>query len=119
MNIARARARLALEVLLHGAPEPPRWQPVDEDLLVKTSGEVLVAVPDVNPLEEDAAAARRRVAALRMMDEDCHGYLLLTIHREAFGPRGEIKLAGDIQDEWLPAISLTLRKMLAAAKERW
>lgn len=68
-------------------------------------------IPDENPLSRRDGSEARRNAALRMMDDDCYGFLLLTVHREAVGLRANIELAQHLQRSWLPAVSATLERV--------
>lgn len=68
-------------------------------------------IPHQNPLESEPGAGARQQAALRMMDPDCYGFLLITIHREVIGPRAAIEIAEHLDGSWLPAVATTLERV--------
>jgi hypothetical protein len=68
-------------------------------------------IPTVNPLESEPGSSRRQMAALRMMDDDCYGFLLITVHRESVGPLAHVELAEHLESSWLPAIIETLDRL--------
>lgn len=101
------RARVALSVLRHGVPEPTStW----------ARAMAPAFVPADNPTKTDEGMEATREAALRMLDDDCYGYLLLTIHKEAVGPGGEIRLADHLDSSWWPAVAVTLERVIAAVR---
>jgi hypothetical protein len=104
---------VALARALVGCP-PPR-QAAQE--AAPDVDEMPAFIPRENPLESAEGEEARRNAALRMVDEDCYGFLLLTVHRDA-GPsvRGHIELAANLLPEWWPAVTKTLRRIIAAQR---
>ena len=74
-------------------------------------------IPPANPLETDAGYEARQQAALRMMDEDCYGFLLVSVHKEAVGLRAAIELHSHIDPSWAPAIAETLDRVAAVARD--
>lgn len=106
------RARFALEVLLHGAPQPPAARSAWERAGAG-SAPGAPPLPAHNPLEQEGAGARQ-AAALSMMDDDCIGFLLLTVVRNDDG--AEVQLAQHLGRSMWPAIAATLE--LVAGVER-
>lgn len=72
-------------------------------------------IPEENPLETEEGEEARRNAALRLVDEDCFGFLVLTVHRDV-GVRGHIELAAHLRPDWWPAINRTLRRIIAVQR---
>jgi hypothetical protein len=60
----------------------------------------------------------RQEAALRLMDEDCSGYVLLTVHRDEDQPTGRIDLIAAMRPEWWPAAAATLARIVEAVRGR-
>jgi hypothetical protein len=50
-----------------------------------------------------------------MMDEDCYGFLLFTLHREKVGVCADIRIAYSVHRSWWPAISEALDRVSEAA----
>lgn len=93
------RIRYALRALVDGPPAPSDRMPA--------------VIPTANPLASEPGSSRRQAAALRMMDDDCYGFLLITVHREVVGRCAYIELAEHLQSSWLPAITETLDRVAA------
>lgn len=74
-------------------------------------------MPRENPLESEEGEESRRNAALRIVDGDTFGFLLLTVHRDPDGVRGHIELAANLRPEWWPAVIVTLRRVIAAHRD--
>jgi hypothetical protein len=70
-----------------------------------------------NPLATEDGFDARQDAALKLMDEDVYGFLLLTVHRED-SLRGRIELAAQLQPNWRPAINQTLELIVATQQDR-
>jgi hypothetical protein len=103
------RFLVALARALVGRP-PPR----DPETAVD---DMPAFIPRENPLESEEGEEARRNAAMRMIDEDCYGYLLLTVHRDAGeGVRGHVELAMNVLPQWWPAINKTLRRIIAVQR---
>jgi hypothetical protein len=107
-----------IAVLLVGQP-PPRVPPgtrhAPRDRRVE---EWPAFIPKRNPLERQSAAAQRGEDAMTMMDPDCYGYLLLTVHRapEGAGARADIRMTTQMEDSWWPAVGNTLERIADEAK---
>lgn len=99
------RVLYALDVLIGSRP-PPRRTTV-RDVLVAGTG---------NPLSTDAGAAERQEAALRMMDADCHGFVLLTVHDQPDGI-AVMRVGSFVQEAWWPAVATTLERVVSVARE--
>lgn len=106
---------IALARAIFGRP-PPR-QTKEARAAEESCDHMPAFIPAENPLESDDGEEARRNAAMRMVDEDCYGFLLLTVHRDAGGAgagvRGHIELAVHLQREWWPAVTKTLRRIIA------
>jgi hypothetical protein len=94
------RLIVALDVLLHGPPSPPDRRGNDRAYL-----------PAESPLATEEGHAARTEAALRMMDEDCYGFLLFTLHRESVGVCAEIRMADYLHPTWWPAVAEALDRV--------
>lgn len=107
----------AIAKVLRGDP-PPRCRrtPPGVRRADKLADRWPAFVPTANPLETDAGYATRQEAALRMMDPDCYGFLLVSVHREAVGLRAEIELHSHIDPSWGPAMAETLDRVAAVAR---
>jgi hypothetical protein len=57
----------------------------------------------------------RQEAALKLMDEDCAGFLLLTIHHELV-EAGRVDVIAAVRPEWWPALSETLARIVEAVR---
>lgn len=57
----------------------------------------------------------RRNAALKMLDDDCRGFLLVTVHHD--GEHGRVELALQLRTDWWPAVAETLERVISAARE--
>jgi len=68
-------------------------------------------VPNENPMRKPEAIAQRQNAALAMMDDEVYGYLLLTINKEAVGPRAQIRFAIDVHPSWWPALDAMVAEL--------
>lgn len=99
------RARRALRAFVDGPP-PPARRSTD-----RADDHMPAVIPEANPLASEPGSSRRQAAALRMMDEDCYGFLLITVHREVIGPCAHIELAEHLQSSWLRAITETLDRV--------
>lgn len=99
---------VALARALVGRPAPRNPEPAD-------ARDFPAFLPAENPLESRDGFNARQAAALKLMDEDCYGFLVLTVHRDE-GVRGRIELAVKLQREWWPAVSKTLRRIVAVQR---
>jgi hypothetical protein len=76
-------------------------------------------LPDLSPLTDEPAAGQRQDAALKLMDEDCYGFLMLTMHRHE-EPKGHftgrIDFAVALQRDWWPAVVLVLERIIRAMR---
>jgi hypothetical protein len=97
------RLVLALDMLLHGPPAAVR-------------ASERATLPPRSPLKSAKGHAARTEAALRMMDEDCYGFLLFTLHREKVGVCAEIRIAEHLHPTWWPAITETLERVAVAER---
>jgi hypothetical protein len=93
--------------------EPPRTPP---GVRKATQDRWPAFIPNSNPLEEEPAAGLRQRDVLSLMDSDCYGYLILTVRKEAVGPRARIELSEQIEDSWWPAIANTCEEIAREAK---
>lgn len=103
-----------LAVAVCGAP-PPRVPPG----VRRKDGPVdrwPAFIPERNPLAEGNAAGLRQQDVLSLMDDDCYGYLILSVRKEAVGPRGRIELAQQLDPSWWPAIGSACATIAAEAK---
>jgi hypothetical protein len=75
-----------------------------------------MALGEQNPLDTAGGSEARRNAALSMVDEDCHGFLLVTVHRQP-GGKGRLECAIQIKRGWWPSVIKTLELIIAAAKQ--
>jgi hypothetical protein len=100
-------------VYLVGEP-PPRTPPG-----VRTEATVErwpAFIPATNPLEQEPASGLRQRDVLSLMDPNCYGYLILTVRREAVGPRARIELAEQLEDSWWPVIARTCEEIAREAR---
>lgn len=67
---------------------------------------------DANPLDSDDGFAARQRAAMKLLDGDCHGFLLLTVHRDGSDVKGRIELEAALQPHWHPAVARTLERVV-------
>lgn len=74
-------------------------------------------VPAGNPLETAEGYQARQDAAMRMMDPDCYGFLLISVHKEQVGLRAEIEMRNHVDPSWWPAIGETLSRIAQVARE--
>jgi hypothetical protein len=102
------RLGFAAEVLRHGIPDLP---PCPWELTPRPA--VVARIPRTNPMRSDAGAGARAEAAMRMMDGDCYGFLLLSVHKEPVGVAARIRLAQHMDDAWWPAMAATLERVAA------
>jgi hypothetical protein len=100
-----ARMVAACARALVGSP-PPR--PTGEEVVESMPA----FMPDRNPLDTDAGFAARQVAGCKLLDEDCYGFLLVSVHRPDSGVRGRIELECEIEPQWWPAMAKTLERVL-------
>lgn len=98
-----ARAFRALAVALVGHP-PPRVPP-GVRRAQDAEQRMPAFIPDTNPFVHDDAASLRQHDVLSLMDEDCYGYLILCVRKEAVGPRARITLAEQLDPSWWPAVA--------------
>lgn len=95
------RVRCALDILRGAAPAPG---PLPTRLVTP-------------PLQSADGAAARQEAALRMMDEDCRGFLLFTFHDgEAEGAERELRMASFVGPDWWPPLVYTLEEIAYARR---
>jgi hypothetical protein len=71
-------------------------------------------LPDRNPLDTGEGYAARHAAALKLLEDDVYGYLLLTVHRED-NVRGRVELAVRMEPGYWPAANATLERIIAEA----
>ena len=98
------RMRLAADVLVRG----PVGSPARRERAF---------LPATSPLTTEQGHQARTEAALRMMDEDCYGFLLVTVHREKVGVCGEVRMLQHIHPTWWPAIVQTLDRLSEAVMD--
>lgn len=99
-----------LAVFCVGEP-PPRTPPG-----VRTAKDAVNRWPAFVPPENPVDTGLRQQDALSLVDEDCYGYLLLTVRKEAVGPRARIQLAEQLDPSWWPAIGRACEAIAAEAK---
>lgn len=90
---------------------PPRAQRREGDEIVIRMPPFLAAT---NPLADGEGYGARQAAALKMMDEDCFGFLLLTVHGD--GVHGRVEISARLQPQWWPAVSKTLERVVGAGR---
>lgn len=88
---------------LAGGPDPDVPQRVPERVLSE------------NPLSSERGRGTRQEAALRMMDEDCSGFLLFTIH-EPTPDLLQVRVASHIAQPWWPPMVATIEDVLAVVR---
>jgi hypothetical protein len=93
------RVGYALRALYDGPPPSRDW------------ADFPAFIPDENPLSTVQGAADRRGAALRMMDPDCYGFLLISVHREAVGVRANVEIRERLHPSGVPALAETLERV--------
>lgn len=76
--------------------------------------QMAAVIPRENPLATGVAGEERNEAALRLVDPDVYGYLLLTVHKPAHEPYADIRLAAHLEDSWWPAVDATLADVVSA-----
>jgi hypothetical protein len=103
------RLGFALEVLRFGIPEP--LPPCPWESSPRPS--VTARLPRENPLSSEEGSDDRAEAAMRMMDGDCYGFLLLSVHKEPTGSVAQIRLAQHMDEAWWPAMAATLERVAA------
>lgn len=103
--------------LAYGKP-PPRVPP-GVRRADKAAGAFPAFVPDENPLEASANVAERNLAAMTIVDPDCYGYLLLTVHKQSVGPRADLRLQSAFEPSWWPAMRATLCRVIKAGDETY
>lgn len=113
MLLVHSLARWLTKVLV-GTP-PPRVPPGVRKADA-AAARMPAFIPDVNPLDADGSSSMRAQDAMTMMDPDCFGYLLLTVHKEPEELVARIQLAEQIQDSWWPAIAVTCEEIAAEAR---
>lgn len=105
-----------LAVLLVGPP-PPRVPPgTRHGARDRRAQEWPAFIPKKNPLERPDHASQRAEDAMTIMDPDCYGYLLVSVHRAPVGLRADIRMATQMEPSWWPAIGETLERVAAEAK---
>jgi hypothetical protein len=109
MSLLSRRLGFALEVLFYGIPDPPPPCPWESSPRPSVSARI----PRKNPLGSDEGSGARAEAAMRMMDGDCYGFLLLSVHKEPVGTVAEIRLAQHMDEAWWPAMAATLERVAA------
>lgn len=67
-------------------------------------------LPDESPLMGDEFFATKQEAGLSIMDDDTHGFLLLTLKKDGHG--GDIAIHGHVPREYVPPFQMTLVRML-------
>lgn len=89
---------------LVGSP-PPHASPPRVDALDPSAG------LDLNGRQE---------AALRLMDADCVGYVLLTLHEDESLPAttGHVDLICAVKPEWWPPVAVTLERIIEGVRGR-
>lgn len=73
-------------------------------------------IPAHNPLQDELGATQRNAAALGLMDDDCYGFLLLTVRREFHGPNALLRVEQHVDPSWWPAIAETLDRISIEAR---
>jgi hypothetical protein len=100
MMASRALAALARAVV--GRPPPRPSEPE-------------IPLPAVNPLASGDGAQGRRDAALKLLEDDCYGFVLLTVHRRD-DRHGRIDLAIATDPSWWSAIRVVLGRIITASQ---
>jgi len=76
-------------------------------------------IPEENPLRDDGPGwAATKEAGLSLLDEDCIGFLLISVHRHDGLRRAEIRLQERLEPSWWPAVAQTLESIAERARER-
>lgn len=103
--------------LVHGEA-PPRVPPG-----VRRAEEAVTRfpafIPDENPLEAALNADERTQAAMTIVDDDCYGYLLITVHKQPVGRRADLHLQSAFEPDWWPAMRATLCRVIKAGDETY
>lgn len=74
--------------------------------------EQIYGLPRDNPiLASEEAKAKRREAAMSMMDDETYGYVLITLRKKPGNAFGKLKLQLKLERAWWPAFSTMLRKV--------
>lgn len=76
-------------------------------------------IPDANPLEAAVNVGERNQAAMTIVDPDCYGYLLVTVHKQSVGLRADLRLQTAFEPSWWPAMRATLTRVIAAGDETY
>lgn len=99
---------------LMGTP-PPRVPPGVRKAEA-TADRMPAFIPASNPLDDEPASGLRQQDALSLLDADCYGYLLITVHKESVGVRARIHIAEQIEPSWWPAIAVTCDEIADQAR---
>jgi hypothetical protein len=74
---------------------------------------------DAHDISKGLDLDSRQEAALRLMDPDCMGYVLLTVHHDADrAESGRIDLIAAMKPGWWPAVAVTLERIVQAVRGR-
>jgi hypothetical protein len=91
----------ALDVLCgEQKPRPPQWQ----------RRYMPAPIPQRSPLSEDSARTEVQRIALSLLDDDCYGFLLLSVRKEEGATR--VALDEVLAPEWWPAIRETMLRIV-------
>jgi hypothetical protein len=74
------------------------------------SGATAAPLPEESPLQGDEFFETKQEATLSIMDEDTHGFIVLTLKKN--GAAGDIAIHGHMPKEASPALQATLVRML-------
>lgn len=83
-----ARLGAAAEILVSGLPAESRP----------------ARLPKYNPMRTAAGEAARTEAAMTLLDEDCVGFLMLTVHKDPTGESGFIRMHDCLDPDTWPAV---------------
>lgn len=72
-------------------------------------------LPEESPLQGDEFFAMKQEATLSIMDEDTHGFIVLTLKKD--GSAGDIAIHGHMPKEYSPAVQMTLVRMLVETEK--
>lgn len=97
--------------MLAAAKEPPPPPPVDVSQIV---------VGEVSPFIRDQhAASKRQEAALAMIDDETHAYVLVLLRKDSGATRPEVIISASVaEDAWWPPLVETFHRIGRAALRR-